>query len=155
MKRLLIIVFSAMLLLNMFGCARGNGDPVNNEVFTDDFFEDVVEIYFISGDPVTGRQLAAVVRYLKSLHLTHSEEELPEERKSGYYGGWDIVQMKFTKQDGTSLTIRLNQWAMSGLPGDSYYVTDYKEAIERGEKSILRSLWEACGRDPDAYPFFR
>ena len=155
MKRLLIVFFSAMLLLNMFGCAQGNGDPVNNEVFTDEFFEDVAEIRFgIFYEPITGEQLASVARYLKSLHLTHLEEELPYEREPGHYGGWDIVHMEFTKRDGTSLRIRLNQWAMSGLPGGSYCVSDYNKAIERGEKSLLRSIWEACGKEPDAYPFF-
>ena len=57
--------------------------------------------------------------------------------------------MEFTKSDGTSLMIRMNQWAMSGLPSGSYVVTDYKDAIERGDKDLLRSIWEACGRDPD------
>lgn len=154
-RRYLFMLLAVVLLLNLLGCARERGDPVNNEVFTDEFFQDVVEIRFgISNEPITGQQLAAVARYLKSLHLTHSEKELPYEREPGHYGGWDIVQMEFAKRDGTSLRIRLNQWAMSGLPGGSYYVTDGKDAIERGDKSILRSLWEACGRDPEAYPFF-
>jgi len=154
MKRLLIVIFSAMLLLNMFGCAQKSGDPVNNEVFTDEFFQDVVEFYFITDDPVVDEQLASVVRYLKSLHLTHSEEDLVPEGKNGRYGGWTIAYMYFIKLDGTRLTIRVSQWAMSGLPGGSYCISDYKEAIERGEKSLLRSIWEACGKDPDAYPFF-
>ena len=155
MKRLVIVCFSAMLFLSMFGCAQGNGDPVNNKVFTDEFFEDVTEIRFgISHGSATGEQLAAVARYLKNLRLTHTEEELRYEYEPGYYGGWDVVRMDFIKRDGTSLRIRLNQWAMSGLPGGSYYVSDYKEAIERGEKSLLRSIYEACGNDPDTYPLF-
>lgn len=156
MKRLLIVFFSVMLLLNMFGCAQGNGDPVNNKVFTDEFFEDVTAIRFgISNGPITGEQLASVARYFKSLHLTHTEEELRYEYEPGNYGGWDVVRMDFIKRDGTSLRIRLSQWAMSGLPGGSYYVSDYNEAIERGEKSLLRSIWEACGNDAETYPFFR
>ena len=155
MKRLLIVFFSLILLLNLFGCTQKSGDPVNNQVFTDEFFEDVTDIRFsFYNEPLTEQQLAAVVRYLKSLHLTHSEEELPAEKKPGVYGGWSIEHVHFVKSDGTTLEIRVSQWAMSGLPGGSYYITDGEEAIERGDKDILRSLWEACGRDPDAYPFF-
>ena len=155
MKRLLTIFLSVLFLLSLFGCSLKSGDPVNNEVFTDEFFEDVVEIRFgLINEPLTGEQLAAVARYLKSLHLTHSEEEIPEEKKSGTYGGVTIVHMEFVKQDGTSLMIRMTQWAMSGLPGGSYEVTNAAEAIERGDKNLLRSIWEACGKDPDAYPFF-
>lgn len=150
----LFLVFVIAFVL--FGCAQGNGDPVNNEVFTDEFFEDVAEIRFgISNEPITGEQLASVARYFKSLHLTHTEEELRYEYEPGNYGGWDVVRMDFIKRDGTSLRIRLSQWAMSGLPGGSYYVSDYNEAIERGEKSLLRSIWEACGNDAETYPFFR
>lgn len=153
MKRFLAIVLAAVLLLNICGCSQKSGDPVNNDVFTDEFFQDVVEFRLGIGDgPITGQQLAAVVRYFKSLHLTPSEEEVPEVKKT--YGGWDIVYMEFTKSDGTSLMFRMNQWAMSGLPGGSYYVSDRKEAIERGDKSLLRSIWEVCGYDADAYPLF-
>ena len=152
MKRLLTIFLSVLFLLNLFGCSQKSGDPVNNKVFTDEFFEDVVEIRFgIIEEPITGEQLAAVARYLKSLHLTHSEKEIPEEKKPGTYGGTPIVHMEFVKQDGTSLMIRMTQWAMSGLPGGSYEVTNAAEAIERGDKDLLRSIWEACGKDPDAY----
>ena len=152
MKRLLIVFLSALFLLNMFGCSQKSGDPVNNKVFNDEFFEDVVEIRFgLIDEPITGDQLAAVTRYFKSLHLTHSEEELPEEKEPGKYGGWDIVYMEFTKSDGTTLMIRVSQWAMSGLPGGSYVVTNYAEAIERGDKDLLCSIWETCGRDPNAY----
>ena len=150
MKRLLIVFLSALFLLSMFGCSLKSGDSVNNKVFTDEFFEDVVEIRFgIIDEPITGDQLAAVTRYLKSLYLTHSEKEIPEEKTPGTYGGSPIVHIEFVKQDGTSLMIRLNEWAMSGLPGGSYVVTNYVEAIERGDKDLLCSIWEACGRDPD------
>ena len=130
-----------------------NSAPANNEVFTDAFFADVAQIAFIEDTPIEGEQMLPVIRYLKSLKLSRSDEELPE-KKPETYGGWDIVGMRFIKADGTELTIRLNQWAMSGLPGGSYYVTDYLEAIERGDRSVLRSLWEACGRDLEKYPFF-
>lgn len=150
MKRILAMILSMVLLLCLMGCEQGN-----NEVFTNAFLKDVVEIRFHTDEPVTGEQMQAVFRYLKSLDLVHSEEEI-KERDPGTvtYGGWDDTTMEFEKSDGTVLRIRLNQWAMSGLPGGSYYVENYMELIEQGEKNLLRSIWEACGRDPEAYPFF-
>lgn len=155
MKRLWILFFSVMLLLSMFGCTQEQGDPVNNKVFTNEFFEDVTDIRLsFKDEPLTDQQLAAVIRCLKSLRLTHTEKELPTERPRGTYGGSPLEKVHFIKADGTTLEIRVNQWAMSGLPGGSYYMTDYEEAMERGEKNILRSLWVASGGDPDATPFF-
>ena len=154
MKRSMAIVLAILCILQMAGCGGKNSDPVNNEVFTDAFFADVVQIRYFLEDKITGEQMKPVIRYLKSLHLVHSDEELPEKKEPGTYGGWDLVYMEFTKADGTTLRIRMNQWAMSGLPGGSYYVKDYEAAMERGDKSLLRSLWEACGRDPETYPLF-
>lgn len=149
MKRILAMILSMVLLLCLMGCEQGN-----NKVFTDAFLEDVVEIRFVTDEPVTGEQMQAVFSYLKSLHLEPVERTVPErDPNKATYGGVMYHTMKFVKSDGTVVKIGISNWAMSD-PSDGYYtVENANERIEQGEKNMVRSIWEICGRDPRECPW--
>ena len=143
MKRLIAMILSMVLLLCLMGCEQGN-----NKVFTNAFLKDVVEIRFVTDEPVTGEQMQAVFRYLKSLHLEPIEPPVQErDPNKATYGGVTYHAMKFVKSDGTVVKIWISNWVMSDLPGGSYAVENYVERIEQGEKGMVRSIWEICGRD--------
>ena len=149
MKRLIAMAVSMVLLLCLMGCEQGN-----NKVFTNAFLEDVVEIRFVTDEPVTGEQMQAVFSYLKSLHLEPVEQAFPERSPDkATYGGMTDHAMEFEKSDGTVVKIRIGDWAMSDLPGGSYAVENYNERIEQGEKGMVHSIWEICGRDPRECPW--
>ena len=149
MKRILAMILSMVLLLCLMGCEQGN-----NKVFTDAFLEDVVEIRFVTDEPVTGEQMQAVFSYLKSLHLEPVERTVPErDPNKATYGGVMYHTMKFVQSDGTVVKIGISNWAMSD-PSDGYYtVENANERIEQGEKNMVRSIWEICGRDPRECPW--
>lgn len=149
MKRLIAMILSMVLLLCLMGCEQGN-----NKVFTNAFLEDVVEIRFVTDEPVTGEQMQAVFSYLKSLHLESIEPPVQErDPNKATYGGVVYHTMKFVKSDGTVVKIGISNWAMSDPSGGYYAVENYVERIEQGEKGMVRSIWEICGRDPRECPW--
>ena len=149
MKRLIAMILSMVLLLCLMGCEQGN-----NKVFTNAFLEDVVEIRFVTDEPVTGEQMQAVFRYLKSLHLEPVEQAFPERDPNKVtYGGAMVHALKFVKSDGTVVKILISNWAISDPSGGSYGIENANERIEQGEKGMVRSIWEICGRDPRECPW--
>ena len=149
MKRILAMILSMVLLLCLMGCEQGN-----NKVFTNAFLEDVVEIRFVTDEPVTGEQMQAVFSYLKSLHLEPVERAFPERSSDkATYGGWRGHAMEFVKSDGTVVKILISNWAISDPSGGSYGIENANERIEQGEKGMVRSIWEICGRDPRECPW--
>ncbi len=77
MKKIIVVILVSVILVGMTSCTKEEveeKDPVNNILFTDEFFEDVVEIGdFGVGKAVTGDQMEPVIRYLRSLYLTETD----------------------------------------------------------------------------------
>lgn len=113
----------------------------NNDVFTDEFFADVVEICDTTIDPpVTGERMEAVIRYLKGLILTPTQEHLtaPSEDGQIHYGGLDYLT--FRKADGTEVTVLRSAQELT-MSGERSY-------IAQGE-NLNAGLKEAVGQSKE------
>lgn len=119
MKRTLLILLALILSISTVGCAGQAGDQVRYEIFTDEFFADVVEIRDSSSGVVSGEQMEPVIQYLKGLTLTPTDEHLrtTDEKGDQLYGS-DLIT--FRKSDGTELTVLRNAAKMTGLDACSY-----------------------------------
>ncbi len=136
MKKIIVILVS-VILVGMTSCAKEEveeKDPVNNTLFTDEFFEDVVEIGdFGVGKAATGDQMEPVIRYLKSLYLTETDYivKTVNEKGEDLYGAQYIY---FKKKDGSQLTITRDGRVFSNPYGDgvSYEVPEEYPSLRIG-----------------------
>ena len=137
MKKIIIVILVSVILVSMTSCTKEEveeKDPVNNTLFTDDFFEDVVEIGDLGvGKFVTGDQMEPVIRYLKSLYLVETDYIVKKVNEKGevLYGP---VYIYFKKKDGSQLTITRNSRVFSNPYGDgvSYEVPEEYPSIGIG-----------------------
>ena len=139
MKKIIVVILVSVILVGMTSCAKEEveeKDPVNNTLFTDEFFEDVVEIGdFGVGKAVTGDQMEPVIRYLKSLYLTETDYIVNNvnvnEKGEELYGAQYIY---FKKKDGSQLTITRDGRVFSNPYGDgvSYEVPEEYPSIRIG-----------------------
>lgn len=132
MKKIIIFILISVSLIGMTSCVKekeediSKSDVVNNSLFTDDFFLDVVEIGDTRFGTVSSDQMKPVIRYFKSLYLTETDFILDiwDENGEIIYYGTDVLY--FLKSDGTKLTIIQNHKVFSNVYGDgiSYVVPD-------------------------------
>ena len=124
MKRLIYVVLVIVMLLIVVGCNKKEEIAVNNDIFTDEFFSDVVEIkgYPYSEESVTGKQMDPVIAFFKSLTLKDTDIYLSNTNEDGeqLYG---LFSFTFVKSDGTEITVITNDQVMSDIDGKSYEIT--------------------------------
>lgn len=136
-RKSLMILFALLFLMCAFGCTGQADSSVKNDLFTDEFFSDVVEIRDSSIGQVSGQQLTPVMQYLKGLTLTATDEHLRTTDENGetLYGP-DFIT--FQKGDGTEICFLRNHATLSDLDNGRSYVTE-------GE-NLNSGLTEAFGK---------
>ena len=124
MKKITIFMLSILLMIVCLGCENKQESVVNNDVFTDEFFSDVVEIkgYPYSEESVTGKQMDPVIAFFKSLTLKDTDIHLSNTNEEGedLYG---LFSFTFVKSDGTEITVLTNDQVISDIDGKSYEIT--------------------------------
>ena len=137
MKKVQIILWVVVLLMTIGGCTADKNDPVNNALFTDAFFDDVVAIRCTMSEPVSGEQMKTVIRYLKSLTLVETDERIQTTDENGelLYGGY--AALTFDKADGTEIWFNINNSVINCISG-----LDANYKLESGN-TLLSGLKEA------------
>ncbi len=124
MKKITIFMLSILLMIVCLGCENKQESVVNNDVFTDEFFSDVVEIkgYPYSEESVTGKQMDPVISFFKSLTLKDTDIHLTTTNEEGedLYG---LFSFTFVKSDGSEITVITNDQVISDIDGKSYEIT--------------------------------
>ena len=83
-------------------CGKEEKGEINNTIFTDEFFEDVVTIQDLIGR-VSGDQMKPVIKYLKSLYLVKTDIYVKTVDEQGYplMGSYSL---QFVLKDGTLIS---------------------------------------------------
>lgn len=119
MQKLSCFSLAVVLLFSLFGCSEEGNKLEGNNLFTDAFFADVVEIRDSSCGQVSGEQMKPVILYLNGLTLTATDELLTTTNEKGeqLYG---LSTITFVKRDGTEITFLRNHAIFSNLDAGSY-----------------------------------
>lgn len=143
MRKNTVILLTIVLLFSFLGCTAQENGPVQNDLFTDAFFADVVEICDSRTGVVSGDQMEPVIQYLKGLTLTATSEHLSTTNENGEeLAGLDAITFK--KGDGTEIVFLRNHMTMSCVSRSDVcsYVTDgenlnsgLKEAFDQASNS--------------------
>lgn len=117
MKRMLFFLLAFALSFNVLGCSAPSEEPIeapiNNELFTDEFFVDVVEIAAVGAGVVRGDQMQPVIQYFQSLTLAASDTHLiPQDDTLNGLGA-----ISFRKSDGTEIIFNNNHAKMTCIEG--------------------------------------
>ena len=129
MKRTISILLVCAFFLTLVGCKS------NNELFTDEFFEDIVEIYTVRHGIVSGEQMKPIIECLKELKLKKTNELLKTEDEDGdpLIGNLGI---SFKKADGSDIFMEHNGVKIYGHDGYAY------EMINSDENNNIGTLLE-------------
>lgn len=123
MRKILCLLLAAILALCMPGCAKQKKSAENNNVFTNAFFSDVVEIRDTRFGVVSAEQMEPVVQYLKGLTLTASDTYLTTVDENGeQLDGGDLIT--FLKSNGEEVVYLRNHAKFSILDVCSYVVSE-------------------------------
>ena len=128
MKRTLAFLLVSVLIFGICGCSQSNKEEAAaNDLFTDEFFSDVVRIRCFDGIAEGSEQMAPVIRYLKSLKLKETNEHLRTTNEKGEFL-YGLSLISFDKADGTEVRFRYNHAKLT-LTGDTpkSYVLDGAE----------------------------
>ncbi len=114
MKRTISLLLAALLLLAFPGCAGNKKVQPQNELFTDSFFEDVVEIKDSCCGRLVGEQITPMIRYLKSVSLSPTDIVLSSVNEKGeqLYG---LFILTFVKRDGTEVAFLHNTRTLTNV----------------------------------------
>lgn len=142
MKKLALFLLVSSLLLSLFGC-----NSSKNELFTDSFFDGVVEIKSYEYGQFSGEQMETVIASLKDLELNKTEERLSDVDENGdkLIG---CLYITFVNADGTEINLLYNGVKING-PDDYAYAfpdadennglgTYIKEAFEKAENKLKK-----------------
>ena len=104
------------LSLGILGCSTPADESIhnqiNNELFTNEFFSDVVEIAAFGAGVVRGDQMQPVIQYFQSLTLVPSDIHLiPDDTHDG------VGAISFRKSDGTEIVFNNNHVTMTCITG--------------------------------------
>ena len=108
MKRILAFLLVSVLIFGICSCAKSDKEEAAaNDLFTDEFFSDVVRIRCVAGIAEGSEQMAPVIRYLKSLKLKETDKHLSNRNEKGelLYG---LNFISFDKADGTEICFMHN-----------------------------------------------
>ena len=128
-----------LLVSLLFGCAAQGKTNAQNDVFTDAFFADVVEIRDSRYGQVQGEQMAPVISFLKTLRLSPADVPLQAVDDDGeVLYGLDCIT--FLKRDGSEQSFLHNHATLSSSEGNGYVVEG--ENLDDG----LSEAFTACGQ---------
>ena len=115
MKKLICLFLIAVMTFGLFGCSKSN-----NELFTDEFFADVVEIRDLYSGVASGEEMKPAINYLKSLKLVKLDEPLSNTDQNGelLYG---LGAISFIKSDGTEIVLLRNHLTINSPDGKCAY----------------------------------
>ena len=137
MKRVSVILLVLILASTSFGCAAQENKK-KNDVFTDAFFLNVVEIRDSRYGQVSLEQMEPVISFLKVLKLSPTDEHLRSENETGdpLYG---VDYISFIKSDGSEIVFARNHATMSSSEGYSYVVEgeNLNEGLETAFKEAF------------------
>ena len=133
MKKFKIMLLLLILAIVASGCgghtdkfedhgtaADASDSTEKNELFTDEFFSNVVEIRDSRIGVISGEQMNAVIQYLKGLHLTKSDANLCTVNENGEkLSGLDVIT--FQKDGSEGITFLRNHSKLTCVSGDSVY----------------------------------
>ncbi len=123
MRKILCLLLVAILALCLLGCAKQKPSAENNDVFTNAFFSDVVEIRDTCCGVVSAEQMEPVVQYLKGLTLTPSDTYLITVDENGEtLDGCEAIT--FVKSNGEKVEYTRNHAKISILNVCSYVAED-------------------------------
>lgn len=135
MKRKMISLLLVVCMLTLFGCTAQveetqpeETQPEKVQLFTDAFFEDVVEICDFPCGEASGAQMEPVIQYLKSLTFTPTDTHLRTQNEQGeaLVGG---SLLSFIKSDGTRITFVRNHAILTCSDETGTYSYEVEEGI--------------------------
>lgn len=141
LKRIFLVLLLLLFSTTILGCNSQEKVSVNNDLFTDKFFNDVVEICDSRAGVVSGEDMKPVIAYLKGLKLTATTEHLRTVNEAGeeLYG---LNAITFRKSDGTEIMFLRNHVKMTCASESS----SYSYVLESG--NLNEGLIEAFGQTP-------
>ena len=103
-------------------CGKEEKGEINNTIFTDEFFEDVVTIQDLIGR-VSGDQIKPVIKYLKSLYLVETDIYVKTVDEQGYplMGSYSL---QFVLKDSTLISYYRTKTIFVNVNGVNYMITD-------------------------------
>ncbi len=123
MRKILCLFFAIILVSCVLGCTKQKNSDENNNVFTDAFFSEVIEIRDSRFGVVSAEQIAPVAQYLKGLELTASDTYLTTVNENGeILDGCDVIT--FLKRNGEKVIYLRNHAKFSIFNVCSYVVSD-------------------------------
>ena len=136
MQKVFSFFLVALIVLSLFGCTKQKTisqeeilqenvwpDVQNNDLFTDSFFSDIVEIGDTRIGRVSGSQMKPIIRYLKSLTLSETREyfiSTKDENGELLLGPSALI---FCKSDGTEIQFIKGDTAFSGTDANGEPIT--------------------------------
>lgn len=134
MKKVWCVLFALTFALNFLGCTAHEQYQQNNDLFTDAFFSDVVEIRDTRHGQIYKEQLAPVIQYLKGLTLNKVDWHLTTVDEDGnqLYG---LDGIGFVKSDGTEIAFLRNHATFSNIEIGTYTIAG--EGFENGLKKAF------------------
>lgn len=135
MKKMLFILIATVIFLSLFGC-----NSSKNELFTDSFFDGVVEIRSYEYGQFSGEQMETVIASLKDLELNKTKERLSDVDENGdkLIG---CLYITFVKADGTEINLLYNGVKINGPDDYAYAFPDADE-----NNSLGTYIEEAFGK---------
>lgn len=111
-----LTLMSFIFLLILSGCSIQPHKKINNDLFSDIFFSDIIEICDLGSNPVTAEQMEPVIIYLQSLELTESNEHLSNINAEGEQT-LGLGLLTFRKYDGTEIVFIRNHEKITCIEG--------------------------------------
>lgn len=141
MKKILVLLLGLILSIMFFGCAEQEQNIEKNDVFTDAFFSDVVEICDSRYGQVSGDKMELIISFMKELKLSPTDEHLRSENENGeqLYG---VDCIRFIKSDGSEILFLRNHETISSSEGHSYVVEG--ENLNDGLEAIFSQALSDC-----------
>lgn len=129
MKKQFLIFMNILLAISLLGCTEKKTEPktINNEVFTDAYFEGAEEVSLMGvAAPVAGEKMEQVIRLLQEVSLYELQEGVKVEEESSSF----LLVISFA--DGTYKTIQLSTKTVAPAALDSVkYMVENEEFIEQ------------------------
>ena len=141
MKKKMLMISTVFVLL-LLACFALTHKTIKNDLFTDEFFSDVVEMQaWVSPNYiVAGEQMGPAIDYLQSLELTEVDQHLGNDDGVERAGG--PSRLTFRKSDGTEKVFLYTHGAITCttetgkrtflVEGDNNLNVGLKEAFDKG-----------------------
>ena len=113
------LLLSAVLVFGLVGCK-----PKGNDIFTDEFFEGVVQMDCVYLGLVREEQMKPVITYLKEVRLVRSDEEPLTNIDENGDLTMGLCPLFFCKSDGSEIGLFFNGRILNSPDGSVYELAD-------------------------------